>query len=248
MTLGSAAPAGYVRVSVGRCTVTTLARHEADARALLSEGTLYDAARRNQAARPLQGRGVAYAIALPVTGAKAVVRHNRHGGMLASITRDLFLPPTRAPLELTTSLRLVAMGIATPEVLMYGVVAAGGLFRRSDVVTREVLGGRDLATVFDATTGEATRRAAWSAAAGLVRDLARAGVRHHDLNVKNILLAGDGADLRAWLLDVDRVAFHQPGDVAVHRANVARLLRSARKWRDERAAVVDLDAVTRILG
>jgi len=247
MTLGSAAPAGYVRVSVGRCAVTTLAAHEDDARVLLREGTLYDAARRDQAARPLQGRGVAYAIALPVTGVKAVVRHNRHGGMLASITRDLFLPPTRAPHELATSLRLTAMGIATPDVLMYGIVAAGGLFRRSDVVTREVLGGRDLATVFDAATGESNRSAAWTAAADLVGNLARAGVRHHDLNVKNILLSGDGAGLRAWLLDVDRVSFHPQGDVAVHRANVERLLRSARKWRDERAAVVDLDAVTRLL-
>src|SRR5439155_892053 len=80
--------------------------HVEDARALLARGSLYDAASRDRAARPLEGRGIAYAIALPVSGTRAVVRHNRHGGLLAPVTRDLFLPPTRAPYELSTAMRL----------------------------------------------------------------------------------------------------------------------------------------------
>ncbi|HET9012983.1 MAG TPA: hypothetical protein VFN38_14250, partial [Gemmatimonadaceae bacterium] len=84
----------------------TRAELEDDARALLADGTLYEAAARNLGARALEGRGVSYAIALPVTGSHVVVRHNRHGGLLAGITRDYFLPPTRAPYELAVSLRL----------------------------------------------------------------------------------------------------------------------------------------------
>ena len=101
-------------------------------------------------ARPLEGRGIAYAIALPVSGTRAVVRHNRHGGLLAPVTRDLFLPPTRAPHELRTAMRLAALGVPTPPVLMYGVEPAGLAFRRADVVTREVEDARDLSAYLSA--------------------------------------------------------------------------------------------------
>ena len=60
-----------------------------------------------------------------MSGTRAVVRHNRHGGLFAPVTRDLFLPPTRAPHELRTALRLTALGVPTPPVLMYGVEPAG---------------------------------------------------------------------------------------------------------------------------
>jgi hypothetical protein len=64
-------------------------------------------------------------------------------------------------------------------------------------------------------------------------------VRHHDLNVKNVLLASYGGGLTAYLLDVDRVTFGVPGSAEISRGNVERLLRSARKWRDERGATFD---------
>ena len=66
-----------------------------------------------------------------------------------------------------------------------------------------------------------------------------AGVRHHDLNVKNVLLAPTTGGLVAHLLDVDRVEFGRAGDARLHAANVQRLLRSARKWRDQRGATFD---------
>ena len=83
------APAGYVRVTAGGRVAVALDTHAEDARRMLANGSLYDAAARDPAARALQGRGVAYAVALPASGVHAVVRHNRHGGMLAPLTRDL---------------------------------------------------------------------------------------------------------------------------------------------------------------
>jgi len=231
--------AGYVSVRAGRCFAVVRAEHRADAEAMLEEGSLYEAAARDLGARPLAGRGVAYAILLPKSRTRAVVRHNRHGGVLASMTRDLFLPPTRAPRELATALRLAASGVRTPDVLMYGVQRAAALFRRSDVVTREVEGGRDLAAFMRADVPTAERAEAWRAARVLLQDLGAAGARHHDLNAKNILLAPGERGLVAWVLDVDRVAFGEPASRGVHAGNVARLLRSARKWRDERGAVFD---------
>jgi hypothetical protein len=231
--------AGFVRVTTGRCVAVVLATHEADARSMLAEGSLYDAAARDLAARSLHGRGTAYAIALPATGTRAVVRHNRHGGLLAPLTRDLFLRPTRAPYELAIAQRLRELGVPTPEVLMYGTSPAPFPFRRADVVTREIAGGRDLSAFLSPETREADRAAAWRATRALVQLMIAAGVRHHDLNVKNVLIAPSGEGLTAFLLDVDRVTFGSPGSRDVRAANVARLLRSARKWRDERGAVFD---------
>lgn len=227
--MSGAAPAGYVRVTAGRCSATAVREHEGDARRLLAEGTLYESAARDLAARQLAGRGVAYLIALPESGTRAVVRHNRHGGLLAPVTRDLFLPPTRAPYELQVSLRLRAAGVRTPRVLMYGIERRALLLRRADVVTEAVEDSRDLAAYM--MPGQLEHRAeAWAAARALVASLDAAGARHHDLNVKNILLARREGRLVAWALDVDRVRFTSPATAAA--GNRARLLRSARKWRD----------------
>jgi 3-deoxy-D-manno-octulosonic acid kinase len=234
-----APPAGFVRLRAGERIAVALARHEADARAMLANGTLYDSAARLAGARPLQGRGVAYAVALPESGARAVVRHNRHGGLLAPLTGDLFLPPTRAPRELETARRLTELGVATPEVLMYGVSPALAVFRRADVVTGEIAGGRDLSELIAGDASDAERHDAWVATRALLRTMLAAGVRHHDLNVKNVLIAPAPEGVRAYLLDVDRVTFAAPGADAVRVGNLERLRRSARKWRDQRGARVD---------
>jgi hypothetical protein len=66
-----------------------------------------------------------------------------------------------------------------------------------------------------------------------VTALTRAGARHPDLNVKNVLLTpglADGAAPQAHVLDVDRMIFGAAGDDAITAANLRRLLRSARKW------------------
>ena len=233
------APAGFVRITAGGRVAVALEAHLEDAQRMLANGSLYEAAALDPAARPLQGRGTAYAVALPASGAHAVVRHNRHGGLLAPLTRDLFFPPTRAPRELEISLRLRALGIATPEVLMYCTSPAPFPFRRADVVTREIVGGRDLSTFMMPDAPPEERVAAWEATRALVRTMNAAGARHHDLNVKNVLLAPSGSGLVAYLLDVDRVTFGGRGASDIAAGNSTRLLRSARKWRDERGAVFD---------
>ncbi len=232
-------PAGCVRVAAGRHIAVALEAHADDARAMLARGSLYEAAASDLRARPLEGRGIAYAIALPVSGTRAVVRHNRHGGLFAPVTRDLFLPPTRAPYEMHTALRLSELGVPTPPVLIYGVEAVGVAFRRADVVTREIEEARDLSAYMARAVSGAERDAAWEATRTLIAAMHAAGVRHHDLNVKNVLLAPAAGGLVAMLLDVDRVELGRAGDERLRAANVARLLRSARKWRDERGATFD---------
>src|SRR5206468_7012947 len=115
-------------------------------RAALEGGTLYAYAAQHASARPLSGRGVAFAVPLP-NGERVVVRHNRHGGLLAPLTGDRFVAPTRAPYELAVSLRLTKHGVPTPEIVAYAVYRAGPLpfLRRSDVASREVRDSSDLA-------------------------------------------------------------------------------------------------------
>jgi 3-deoxy-D-manno-octulosonic acid kinase len=115
--------------------------------------------------------------------------------------------------------------------------AAFAGFERADVATREVTESEDLSAVLMSEDSSA-RVGALHAAAALVVALAQAGARHHDLNVKNILMHKPRAgDMSALVLDVDRVEFSNGGR-DVLEANLARLLRSARKWQSVRGARV----------
>ena len=158
------------------------------------------------------------------------------GGALTGLHTDLFLPPTRGLRELVTSLRLRTAGIHTPEMIAFIVYRVGPIFRRSDVVTREIPGGVDLASAL-AHPGNAERRGEMlDAASALVAELSREGAHHSDLNLRNILVSDarttESAQLQAYILDIDRIRFHFPGDPVVLSANVARLARSMRKLRD----------------
>ena len=233
---GRALPAGFASITAGRCAIVVRSSNMDDARALLAEGTPYEAAARDLAARAMEGRGVTYAITLPASGERVVVRRNRHGGLLARMSGTLFVPPSRAPHELAVSLRLHTAGVRTPAVVMYALERVHGVFCHADVVTEEIVDSRDLAAFMQPGIAARDRTAAWSAARDLLATLNAVGARHHDLNVKNILLSPTPTGFVAWVLDVDRVIFGVPGGERVRKGNATRLLRSAIKWRELRGA------------
>jgi tRNA A-37 threonylcarbamoyl transferase component Bud32 len=153
--------------------------------------------------------------------------------MLASLTGDQFFGATRAPKELEISLTLQRRGVPTPEIVAYATYPADAFRRRADVVTREIPRSRDLLAAL--IGADSARKQAAAAATGhLLHVMALAGVRHPDLNVKNILLADapDGA-FEAYVLDVDRVWFDAPGSPGPALANWRRFRRSVQKHRDE---------------
>jgi hypothetical protein len=159
--------------------------------------------------------------------------------MFAPLTGDRFIMSTRAASELRIALRLASEGVATPEVLAYAVYPAGPFLRRSDVATREIARSRDLATALLNATDD-SKAPMLAATAALLADLTRIGARHPDLNLKNILLSpSDTGVPRAWVLDVDRITFDRRGSPSVAQANLARLGRSARKWRELYGARID---------
>lgn len=227
-----AMPAGFVRVGVAPREAVVREREANDVRAVLTAGTLHEWASRVDGANLYTGRAPAFGVRLPGSGTRVVVRHARHGGMLAPVTRDLFAGAGRAPHELAIAARLAASRVPTPAFVGYAIYPAGFGLSRIDVLVEEVAGARDLANVV--RDGGVTPPLL-DATACLLAALARAGARHEDLNLKNVLISRaalpDGsAAPTAWAIDVDRVSLGHPR-VRAMEANIARLARSARKWR-----------------
>jgi len=232
-----APPLGFVRFSIGRATVVCAAHLAGAMREILTRSTLYDYAAAHPRARALAGRGVVYAAPLPGDVERVVVRHNHHGGLLARFTRDLFPISTRAPRELRTSERLRANLVPTPILLGYVRYEVLPGVYRADVMSREVENAFDLSVAI-MSPDSAFRRRSLAATADLVCAVIDAGAWHKDLNVKNVLLhPSPSGGLDAMILDVDRVKF-PGGNINVRELNVARLLRSARKWQTTYGAPV----------
>ena len=232
MIIGLTIPS-YERFEVGGARVLAAVGCAAGIREVLNRERLYDYAARQPDAVPLIGRAPVFAVNLPGGCGRVVVRHNMRGGWMAKVSKDLFVLPTRGFRELLASLRLRASGVSTPEVVAYVSYPINWVVRRSDVATREIANGHDLSVALAKITDHAHRVMVLEAIANLLRSLTQAGAQHQDLNLKNVLLtAGDGPGLDAHVLDVDRVRFSSPGSPLVAKANLDRLVRSLRKWRD----------------
>jgi 3-deoxy-D-manno-octulosonic acid kinase len=223
-------PPGYTALELERGTAVVLDALANPLASALRAGSFYGYAAAQPAARVLRGRGAAYAVPLPDGVTRVVVRRSRHGGLFAPITGDRFFGRTRAPHELDVALRLAHAGVPTPQLLAYAIYPAGPFTSRADVVTREVPDSADLVATLASRAPGSTSRPILRAVAELLAALSRAGARHPDLNMRNVLIAhANAGEIRAMALDVDRVWFDTPGSRHVTERNVRRLARSARK-------------------
>jgi len=222
-------PPGYRRVESRTPLAVAHDRVYAAVSKLLESGTLYDWARAHPERREYRGRGPVYSAPLPEAGARVVVRHAFRGGLMAPLLRDLYLPPTPAPIELAIAHVLTRAGVPTPPILAFATYRAALTLRRVDVMTME-LTGEDLGVALRRTTAPEERRALVHPVAHLIALLSHAGAWHQDLNVKNILLVpASGGPPHGVLLDVDRVRFAPAGDPHIVDANIQRLRRSMEK-------------------
>lgn len=225
---------GYARIRVPGARGLAMEGCKPALEAILSGETLYAYAARQPDARQFKGRAIAYGITLGDACGNVVVRHAMRGGALARPGADLFFPPTRGLRELVNSLRLRLAGVPTPEVIAFVSYRAGPVLRRSDVATREIPDSHDLSVVLREMPVGDDRSACLAAAGKLLGSLTSAGAHHPDLNARNILITWDVATrASAYVLDVDRIRFHVPGDPMVAGANMKRLERSLHKLRRE---------------
>ncbi len=196
--------------------------------ALAAAPSLYAWAAAQPGRREFTGRGAAFGVTLG--GRSAVVRHARHGGLLAPVLGDLFWGAPRFYREAELSRALAGRKVRTPAVLA-GVCYRAGPCHRADVVTAAVE-GTDLVELFwGAAPPAGDARAAVLGAIGiLVRRLHDAGFVHPDLQLRNLLVSGAGNAPEAWLLDVDTCRPLKADGDADRARNLDRLYRSWAKW------------------
>jgi len=197
--------------------------------ALAGSGTLYRWAAGQPARTVFVGRGEAYGVTLG--GVPAVVRHARHGGLLAPLLGDLYLGAPRFFREAALARQLAEGGVRTPAVLA-GVRYRVGPAHRADIATAQAA-GVDLVELFYGErppAGEA-RAAALAAVGRLVRRLHDLGYVHPDLQLRNLLVkTGGGREGLAWLLDVDTCRRMRANGDAERARNLDRFYRSWAKW------------------
>ena len=241
-------PAGYDEILVGKARAFVWHKaHEWASRTLEEYGSLYSWAAGGADAVALSGRGTVWSV--PAAGAgpdgrtRWVVRRYLRGGAMATILRDTYFRagPTRPLRELHASAAARALGLPVPAVVAGAVYPAGPLHYRADLVTEQIPDTRDLAEVLfghaapENVARPAPERAAALRASGrLAAHAGAAGVRHPDLNAKNVVLrpaASGGSDPDAWMVDMDRCRVRiTPRPRADTDSMLARLERSLRKF------------------
>ena len=210
--------------------------------ALGRHGSLHTAALADAALR-LQGRGPIPVMLNPAgEGPPWAVRHyQRGGGMRILDDRFLRFGRPRSLRELESSARAGEMGITTPRVVAAAVYMAG-LFYRADLVTEFVTDARELADVLLGTQDRSVppadadvRSRALTCTTRLVARMAEYGIRHPDLNARNVLLAQSSHGMEAILLDLDRCVIGGPAAPGQGDVLLRRLARSIRKLERSRA-------------
>lgn len=183
------------------------------------------------------------------------MRHYHRGGAIAPLLGDRYVRggEPRPFHEFRLGRTLEELEVPTPAHIGAAVYRSG-VWYRGDLVTRYVPDSRDLAAVLfpgqvlgapsgrprsgsepssvsGSEVGEpgASPEAAMRATGVLIRLLHDRGVRHPDLNLKNILIAGV-VEPRALALDLDGARLEAGLGTRARRRMLNRFWRSVRKW------------------
>lgn len=193
---------------------------------------MYDAAAAAPDAKPITGRGTAWAI--KPDGEYWLVRHYHRGGMVAPLLHDRYAKwaGNRALNELQVSITARARGIPTPQVVA-AAAYPGPLFSRFDMAVEFIDHARDLAQLLFEDRIVAADDIARAAAA--ISTSVRHGLIHPDLNLKNILVTRSNA----YVLDLDRCTLEEDRVSAAAADRMRkRFLRSLTKWESQTGRVV----------
>jgi len=168
------------------------------------------------------GRSPSRVILLDGIG-QAVVRRYLHGGLLATVTRDLFVGVQRPMRELEASERIRQGGVATPEILAVYLRRSFPGFYRSCILSRLVPQAENLRQWLGRAGRDPAR---WGPmldqVARALSSLHDAGCLHRDLNLGNLLVAPTGI----WILDLDGAVMKDVLAIPERGANLLRLYRS----------------------
>lgn len=175
-------------------------------------------------------------------GAKFVLRHYEHGGLLRFFTCDLYFITSRFLRELVVSQYALSRGVHTPEVAALKIKRTFPGYR-ADILTCLVEESADLQKIllenFQAV-GLARKREVIDKCATLIRKAHDCGILHADLHIKNILLSFRSGIIQPFLLDLDKAKILKSLKTRQRLKNLFRLGRSLDKMGDS-CAITELD-------
>jgi serine/threonine protein kinase len=186
----------------------------------------------NQASHYVKGRTLHPSLPLE-EGKRMVLRQYSHGGVLRALTGNLYLFGARSFQELALTEEIRSSGI--PTVSSLGAIHHRIFFPfyQAYFLSIEVPHAIDLIQFFQETVAMPSsetlslKRKTIRSAGLLIRQFHKAGFFHGDLQLKNILVAGD----QLLLIDFDR-SYRKPVlSVQERIKNLLRLNRSVEKWK-----------------
>jgi len=175
------------------------------------------------------GRGRIFTVPSPeeMPGDELVLKQILHGGILSRVNRERFLGPERVLGELRVTQRARERGVPVPEVAF--AAWTPGFSARLFLATVRVPGSRSLEDILCVELPGPSRRQVLAAAAQAIREMHEGGLKHADLNLRNVMLAETEAGPEGFVLDLDRSRFPLRLSDGDRAANLTRLLRSLEK-------------------
>jgi 3-deoxy-D-manno-octulosonic acid kinase len=182
---------------------------------------------RQQLAGEAMGRGSAWFIDAPV--GPMVLRQYLRGGWAARLSRRHYLftivSRSRSFREFNLLAALHELGLPVPRPYA-ALTRHHGLLSTGAIVTAQISNAYTLADVLPGNeNGTVLTNEIWRRVGRCIRRFHTAGVRHADLNARNILLDSGS---RVFLIDFDR-ARYTPGKAIKGSRNLGRLKRSLDK-------------------
>ncbi|MDC0663110.1 3-deoxy-D-manno-octulosonic acid kinase [Marinobacter sp. SS21] len=154
-----------------------------------------------------------------------VLRHYRRGGLPAKVSQRSYLFVSerrcRSFAEFRLLRQLQALGLPVPEPVAAFYCKRAPWLYQAAILVRRIPGAEPLPA-----SDRLREDGLWQQVGQMIRRFHDAGLDHVDLNVDNILVAGN----RVYLIDFDRCRLHEPGTGNGWRErNLGRLKRSVEK-------------------
>jgi tRNA A-37 threonylcarbamoyl transferase component Bud32 len=171
-------------------------------------------------AHELQGRAAIEVLETPA--GQIVAKTLTRGGLLGGWLPDLFVDGQRPWREALLAEDLAGLGCPTPPVVAVRSTASALGLSRLELATARVDGARDL---LDALFADEDPRPLVRLTGQALRKLHDGGLRHRDLQVKNLLIPRDPED-GVVVIDLDRCALGAALDDEERVASLTRFARS----------------------
>ena len=164
---------------------------------------------------------------------RMVIRQYSHGGWLQPINRDLYLFGSRSFQELTLTEEIRSCDIPTIQPIGAIHQLVFPPFYKAYFLSLEIPDAKDLVQYFweigagSSRENTVFKRKIIRSAGLLLREFHQSGFFHGDLQLKNILVAGD----QLFLIDFDRSFRKRTLSIRERMKNLLRLNRSVEKWK-----------------